>query len=175
MRRARARARTPTTGRLSPPAAAALVNVQDRPPALSCLPYLPTPLQPRCLSTTLSCHAHHTRPLLAMIQAQTPPAPRRLRSVKTLVERLDLESTGNHKGCAGRSASGHRSIARWIGSSAAQNYGCPQSSRYDPPPRRGGRGRQHRSRRRRQAAQSDSSDRCGRIDEQLTKSCARSM
>jgi hypothetical protein len=88
--------------------------------------------------------------LLAMIQAQTPPAPAAAPDpVKTLVERLDLEKyKATIKGLTqfGDRRQGtdrNRAAVDWI-EARLKNYGCPTDRIkyvYDPPPAGGGRGR----------------------------------
>ena len=86
---------------------------------------------------------------LAMIQAQTPPAPAAPDPVKTLVERLDLEKyKATIKGLTqfGDRRQGtdrNRAAVDWI-EAQLKRYGCPTDRIkyvYDPPPAGGGRGR----------------------------------
>ena len=87
---------------------------------------------------------------LAMIQAQTPPAPPAAPDpVKTLVERLDLEKyKATIKGLTqfGDRRQGtdrNRAAVDWI-EAQLKSYGCPTDRIkyvYDPPPAGGGRGR----------------------------------
>ena len=87
---------------------------------------------------------------LAMIQAQTPPAPAAAADpVKTLVERLDLEKyKATIKGLTqfGDRRQGtdrNRAAVDWI-EAQLKSYGCPTDRIkyvYDPPPAGGGRGR----------------------------------